>query len=322
MLVQSINHIRTVIPVNAMAEFETFEPYLNKVEAQVFNPLLGQDLYTELNAVADDSGNDDQKELLKLIRFSLINLSMFRGFDMLNVTFDDSGFERVSSDKALYRYQEENLKNGFKNEGFDGIDTVLEFLQTNLEKFTAFKKSAFYTDLKESFFPTTPDFNKVFGIGNSRLVFLQIAQYFDHVLTFEIKPLLGSVLFDKVITEMQKDTDQDADLMTLIPYIRKPLAFLSVAIGYEELGIQITEKGLFFENLASGNSNPLEITQISENKRFSMTASARQNGTRYKEILLDFLKSNADKYPDFTQTDLDNTNPFRRDNTGKKTFFA
>ena len=322
MLVRTTAQIRTIVPVNARVEFGTFEPYIAAAETQIIIPVLGQELYAELDAVADDSGTDDQKALLKKVRYSLINLCMFKGFDMLNVTFDESGFERVSKETGLYRYQEENLKGVFKNEGYNGIDLLLEFLQVNLSKYAKFKTSEFYLDIKGSFFPTTMVFNKIYGIGNSRLVFLQIARFFDQVIDFQIKPLLGSALYDKVLVEMKKADNQDPDLMALVPYIRKPLAFLAVAGGMDELGMLVTEKGLLFETQIAGMVSHVQTTQASDAQMFSLLEKAKVNGARYKEMLLDHLKTNANKYPDFTQTDLDNTNPYRRDNSDKKTFWA
>lgn len=322
MLVRTTEQIRTVIPVNARVEFDTFQPYIEAVEMQIIIPVLGQALYTELDAIADDTGTANQKALLKKVRYSLVHLCMFKGFDMLNVTFDESGFERVSKEAGLYRYQEENLKSVFKNEGYNGIDLLLEFLQVNLSQFEKFKSSAFYLNIKGSFFPTTMVFNQIYGIGNSRLVFLQVSRFFDQVLDFQIKPLMGAALYNKVVLEMKKENNQDPDLMALVPYIRKPLAFLSVASGMDELGMQVTEKGLFFETQIAGSNSQIQTTQATEMQKYTLLEKAKVNGARYKEMLLDYLKNNADKYPDFTQLDLDNTNPYRRDNSGKKIFFA
>ena len=319
MLINSIEQIRTVVPVNGTAGFETFSPYLDAAEEQFIIPLLGIELYTELAAIAANAGTDPQKALLKKVHYSLVHLAMWSGFDMLNVTFDDSGFERVSKEKGLYRYQEENLKVVFKKQGYNGMDGILEYLMLNIASFEKFKSSAFYVEMKGSFFPTTSVFNAIYGIGNSRLIFLQIDRFFEPVIDFEIVPLLGRALFDKVVAEMKKEGEKNPDLMALVSYIRKPLAYLAVASGIDEVGIQLTEKGLFFETQVGTNASHIETVPANvENIR----NKALVNGKRYKDVLLNYLKANADKYPDFTQTDLTNTNPFRRDNTGKKTFWA
>ena len=322
MLVTTIDHIRAVVPVNATMEMETFKPYIDAAEQQYIIPVLGNELYKELDALAEGDGNEKQKALLKLVHYAEINLAFQKGFDFMNVTLDESGYERLGKDKGIYRYQEEKLKGMFRGEGFNGIDTLLEYLQTNLTDFEKFKTSAFYAELKGSFFPTTSAFNKIYGIGNSRQVFLQIARFFDVVLDFEIKPVLGNALYSKVLAEMQKDADQNADLMALVPVIRKPLAFLSVAAGIDEVGMQVTEKGLFFEMEFPMMPNTVQTTQLTPEQMAMMHQKALQSGTRYKEMLLTYLLDNQDKYPDFTQTSIENTNPYRRDNSGKRTFFA
>jgi len=322
MLITSTQQIKEVVPVNGTASFKIFKPYVDAAEDQYIIPLLGLELYTELNNLAADTGTPEQKTLLKKVRYCLVHLMLFKGFDMLNVSFDDAGFERVAKDRGLYRYQEENLKDVFKSEGFNAMDTILEYLQANLTTFEKFKTSDFYLELKGSFFPTTMVFNKIYVIGNSRLVFLQIERFFDQVIDFQIVPVLGCTLFDKVVAEMKKESDPDANLMALVPHIRKPLAYLAVAEGLDEIGLQVTEKGLFFETQVSTMNSHVQTTLATAEQTAVLKEKAELNGKRYKEMLLDYLKTNADTYPDFTQTDLTNTNPLRRDNADKKTVWV
>jgi len=322
MLVKNVDQIREAIAVNATSQFETYQPYIAAVERQIIMPVLGVALFNVLDALTDLTATAKQKELLTLVRYAQINLAMWKGFDMLNVTFDDSGFQRNSEKKAIYRSQEEALRNGFKNEGYNGIDAFIEYLQANIADFEAFKTSTFYIDAKGRFFPTTSVFNEIYNIGNSALVFVQISRFFNQVIDFQIKPLLGEILYDKVIAEMKKETAQDADLMALVPYIRKPLAFLSVGIGIDELGMQMTERGMFWETQFPTMQSHIQTALLSVDQTKMLHDKAMMNGNRYKEVLLDYLKTNAAKYPDFTQTELTSTNIYRRDNTGKRTFFA
>ena len=323
MLINSIIQIREYVPISAMTEYETVKPAIAAAERQYIKPVLGKELYDEL-AELDDTASDKQKELLDLVRSSLANLTMFKGFDTMNVMFDESGFKRSSENSSLYRYQEENLKNGFKEEGFNGIDFVLEYLQANLSDFDNFKSSDFYQEMKGSFFPTTRDFNNIYGINNSRLVFLQISRFFNRVLDFEIIPVLGQELYSKLIEEMKKEADQNpnADLLALVPYVQKPLAFLSIHSAINEIGMQMTDKGFYFETQASGGDSNINTDIITGEQAAVIGHNALVNGERYKNGLLEYLKANAEIYADFVQTELNTVNPYQRDNTGKRTFFA
>ncbi len=323
MLINTVEQIREHVPISAMTEYETLKPAIAAAERQYIIPVLGQDLYDEMIAL-DDTASDKQKELLVLLRSSLANLSMFKGFDTMNVIFDESGFKRASESATLYRYQEENLKNGFKEEGFNGIDLVLEYLQANIADFEKFKSSSFYKEMKGSFFPTTRHFNDIYNINNSRLVFLQIYRFIDRVIDFEIIPVLGRTLYDKLIAEMMKEPadNPDANLLALVSYIRKPLAYLAMSAAINEIGMQMTDKGFYFENQVSNSSSNIETTLITGDQAAVIRHNAQVTGERYKNNLLEYLKANTDKYPDFSQIELNSVNPYRRSNDGKKTFFA
>lgn len=321
MIVETIDQVREAVPVNARMEYETLKPYLQIAEEKFLLQVLGQSFYEKLDDLS--SPDDKEEKVLKKCRISAVNYAMWHGFDMLNVTMNDSGFLRADKDTGLYRYQEENLKRRFKNDAFDALDNLIEYLQGNADNFTEFKSSEFYTETKEAFFKNTADFNQIYNINNSRLVFLQFSRFFDRVIDFEIIPTMGQALYKKVVDEMKKDQDQDPDLISLVPFVKKAMAFLSVAYGIDELGLQVTDKGMFFEvQDASSNSNVKESPADADLKQ-QIYQRARKTGDSYKAMLFEFLRDNSEKYPDFTQLDEETTsNPYRRDNSGKKTFFT
>lgn len=321
MIVTTIDQVRDVVPINALVEYETLKPYLQIAEEKFLLKVLGQSFYDQL--VALQSPESTQEKALKKCRIATVNYAMWHGFDMLNVTFDDSGFMRSSKESGLYRYQEENIKSRLKNDAFDGLDNLIEFLQKNATTFTEFQNSEFYTKTKGSFFPNTSDFDRIYSINNSRLVFLQFAKFFERVIDFEIIPTTGKSLYDKVVAEMKKTSDQDQKLMELVDLIRKPLAFLSVAYGIDEFGLQVTDKGMFFETQESGTNSNIKTTMATEEQKQQLYNRVKKTGDQYKSMLFSFLRDNSDDYPDFTQLD-DNTtsNPYRRDNAGKKTFWT
>lgn len=306
MLVNTIENITAVVPVNALNGFATFKPYIEKAERWI-KPVLSTDLYDKLGA-----SEQAESEALKLTRICIVNYAMWDGFDMLNVTHDDSGFRRASKEQSLYRYQEENLRAGFKSAAFDGIDALLEYLQSNIADYPEFEASTFYVSAKGSIFPDTSSFNKVYNIGNSRLVFLQLSAFFDRVIDFELRPVLTSALYESFIGNLSAE-DSNADLSALLPMVRKVLAFYAVAYGVDELGLRVTDKGLYFDNeAASGNSH----IQTQRADVESLRKKALLNAARYKAMLLEYLQAHSDKYDVSTEA---KSNPYRRNNDGKKT---
>jgi hypothetical protein len=325
MIVNTIDQVREVVPINALVQFETVQPYLSTAEKTFIRPIVGEALYEDITSEPtdpEDPDTVDHSDLLVHIRYCIVNYAMFHGFDMLNVTFDENGFKRSSEKTGLYRYQEENLKEVFKNDAYNGVDRLIEYLQKKISTYEAFKTSPYYLEMKGSFFPSTHSFDQVYSVSGSRLVFLKISRFFERVVDFEIVPLMGRVLFNKVVDEMRKEDDQDPDLMALIPYIRKPLAFFAVANGLDEIGMQVTEKGLLFETQIAGSGTVIQRDQISPEQRDWLHKKTLTTGIRYKSMLFDYLRDNASKYPDFLQGAQKSINPFRRENSGKKTFWT
>jgi hypothetical protein len=135
---------------------------------------------------------------------------------------------------------------------------------------------------------------------------------------FHIRPLLGTVLFERIKAEMIKE-DPEKDILKVIPYIQRPLAYLASALLMEESGADLSEKGLYFEtssaiNLSDRNTSPADADRIA-----LLAKRNRSHGENYLEELKSFLIAHPSTFPDFAGTP---GNVLRRDNTGKKTFWA
>jgi hypothetical protein len=309
MFVNSIDEVRKVVPINALTSFDTISPYLIKAEKYFLLPILGDNFYNEALNLQED------ENLHEKIRECVVNYAFYDGFDMLNVQYDDTGFRRSSKEIALYRYQENNLKNKFKDDAYNSLESLLEFLQRKIDVYTEFKDSIYYLESKGSLFPSTMSFFTVCPISSSRLVFLKVASMFQRAIDFDIIPILGKDLFNEVINELTQDGG-NANVLELLPYIRKALAYSSVAKGLLEFGMSFTEKGLLVEsqNISVSNTEAPSAEKLDVIYRhYSSTADS------YKAMLLEYLRDNAIRYPAFLQTNQTNINPFSRSNGGKKT---
>jgi len=238
----------------------------------------------------------------------------------LNTSITDSGFRRDESDasKTLYKYQEESLKSLFNNNGFNGLDAILAYLDAHPEVFPLFSESENYTQRKISFIPSTATFNSVFYINNSRLVFIRLMRFIKEAEDSDIQSVLGAALYKK-LKENQLAVDPDPKLIALVPYIQKPLAYLAVSKAVFELGMDVTDKGLFFEAQASTMQNSTVRTPLSDSQSFTLARKTSETATAYLELLKEFLASNRDDYPDYQGS---TGSVYARDNQCKSTFWA
>ena len=320
-----MEEVRKYIPVSAATAFSNILPFIQSSEVNFIIPLLGNDLYRQLLSYyttplsLPEGVTTENKNLFDiLIEYTqrpLINLALYSGYDQMNATINDAGVHRTETEteKALYKYQEDSLKSGFRNNGFNALDVLLSFIEANITTFEKFKTSANYTLRKTSIIPDANAFDLIFDISGSRLVYLKLARFIAQVEDFDISALLGAPLFALVKTEIAKPSP-DAKITALIPYLRRAIAYLSVARASFQLGMNVTDKGLFFESQASTLLNSNVQTQLTDQQYHVLAKNCQKTGEDYLELLRGFLTANKTDYPLYVSP---GGSPFIRNNTDK-----
>lgn len=322
-----MEEIRNFISVTSSSTFANVVPHIANAERDYLIPVIGQDMYdelvefyeTELPAVLTDV-QEKTAELLRLAQSAVIHIAFWIGFDLLNVLVTDGGFKRTESEsvKSLYKYQEENLKTYFRTNGFNGIDTVLQYLESNLSTFGEFALSTACTLFKTAFIPKTEIFNSIVFINKSRLTFLRMKSHMQLIEDTEIVTILGPVAFAYVKDEMAKPAPA-AKVTALLSYIRKPIAFLASALLMEESGADLTDNGLYFSQTIAGYNNDTDRKPSSSDRIAILVMRNRSFGNAFLDQLRTYLTAHAADWTDVTPS---TGKVLRRDNTDKKTFWA
>ena len=328
MLFQTITEIKTFLPIGTGNDFDRLKPHIENAENKYIKPLLGIDMYDELvefyEALPIEEPTEVQQamqELLEKIQHSVIHLAYFVGYDFLNVSVTDTGFQRIESEhkKGLFKYQEDNLKQYFSDAGFNSLDTILLFIETNIVHFAEFKASANWTVFKESFIPTVNTLEQIpYTIYGSRLTFLNLKPHLAFIEDTVIKKLLGETIYQEIKAEMIKDTPAEK-VAAILPYIRKPLIYLAAALLMEETGATLGNNGLFFEKLNGNNPDNREKQPSTEERILARIKRSNDVGNAYLDALKSYLISNVADWEAFDGT---TGSIFNRDNTDKKTFWA
>ena len=261
-----MEEIREFVPVSSSSDFDSVAPHIANAERDYLIPVIGTAMYENLmvfykTEVAEEPTETQHKtaELLRLVQSAIIHIAYWIGFDLLNSHISDGGFKRTESTsvKGLFKYQEENLKTYFRTNGINGLDTVLQYLETNSSDFSEFSESSAFTKIKLAFIPTTDIFNELIFINKSRLTFLRMKSHLRLIEDTEIATILGPTAFTIVKSEMVK-ANPDPKVTALLPYIRKPVAYLASVLLMEESGADLTDNGLFFTSTTSGYNNDTE----------------------------------------------------------------
>jgi len=257
MLFSNVSEIKTILPIGVGNDFNRLKPHIENAQNRYIKPLLGLDMYEALvllyNTEQSQQPTVDEtlrRELLTKIQFATIHLAFHLGFDFLNVSVTDAGFQRIETErtKGLYKYQEDAIKTFFSETGFNALDDVLHFLEMYIVAFDEFKESENFNKLITSFLPNVKVIEEIpFNIHKSRLIFLALQPALACIEDTAIRPVLGETIYTTVKSEMANDVI-DVRVVALMPYIRKPLIYLASAMLMEKTGATLYDKGLYFEN--------------------------------------------------------------------------
>lgn len=329
MLFTTTKEIQSFLPIGAGNDFNRLKPHIANAENKYIKTLLGVSMYDELHEFYTDAlpvatPTPIQETLLELLaktQHAIIHLAYFVGYDFLNVSVTDAGFQRIESDnkKGLYKYQEDNLKQYFSDAGFNALDDILVFIEENIASFAEFKASTNWTEMMSSFLPTVNVVEQIpFNLFGSRLTFLSLKPHVAFIEDTDIAKLLGQAIYQEIKAGMILD-EVPAKITSILPYIRKPLIYLASALLMEETGATLGSNGLFFEKLNASYPDNRIKGPGSEERINALIVRNRFIGNSYLDALKSFLLANI---ADWSEFDGLIGSVFSRDNTDKKTFWA
>ena len=326
-----MEEVKQYISVSSSANFDTLQPHLLNAERDYLVPVIGQEMYNGLQAYYNGelSGAGSSTDsailatldgLLHLVQAAVLNIAYYIGFDVMNAYITDSGFKRSESDtvKGLFKYQEDRLKRYFRDNGFNGIDAVLAYMETNIARLPVFADCPIRTALREEFIPSTTVYNGIVNINNSRLTFLRLKPLLVLVEHTDIIPLLGAETYAYVKTEMAKESPAVA-VSALVEQIRVPLAYLSSALLMEESGADLTDNGLYFASTVALGNSDVQVKPSPADRIAILVMRNRNIGNTFLDSLRSYLTVHA---ADFPGTTVSTGKVYLRDNTNKKVFWA
>lgn len=320
MIFQTTDQIRQYLPANISLEVDTLKPYINAVEQQHLLSVLGAE---QLDALLDYSNgvNTDEhlQPLLEKCLAPVLYLAIFTGFDLINVSFSDSGFRRNETDgsKSLYGYQERNIKEYLSTNGYNGLDNILTFLEANEADYPLWADSEACSLAYTNLIRNAAEFTAIYSpLRNSALIFRLLKSAITEVEDFEIKPLLGDDLYEMLL-ELVKDREindvANLKYKKLLAEVNKPLAYLSIARGAHELGAKFTNRGLLFETVEPGADDVK--AQAEAEKVARIVTNADRTGRGYLTTLRNYLIANATAFTEYVAPVDTSEYP---DQTGKK----
>ncbi|MCL2303694.1 MAG: hypothetical protein FWC37_10655 [Lentimicrobiaceae bacterium] len=220
-----------------------------------------------------------------------------------------------------YRYQAEALKDNLKNEGFDQLDAILEFCERNVDTLQEFLQSPCHLATEGSFIKNTKEFNSIYYINSSRLVFLKMKYFVTSVEELQLRHHLGD-LFCAELLAADPAVEKYARILS---GIKKFIVFMAIAEGIAELHQMPTDRGLIFQTAIANRISEVQYSPVSPQELERIRKEYTNKAERYMSSVVETLKRHSADYTAYFTFAGNNAPPskhIRRDNTNKKIFLA
>lgn len=301
--------IRPYVSVARSTQYSNLEASLLSAFENFIRPLLGEAMTAKLiEYYTADAPTDKQKRLIEIAQRANALLAFWYDYSEMQLLIDESGSHRQESDtqKTPYKYQEQQLRDGWKLKGFNALDSMLEYLELNVADFAEFASSTNFTLLKKEIVRNTKEVNDCYWINNSRIIFLRLKPHFRIVTDTIIAPRLGTIYTDMIasLTSNTPDAKYTALREKLIPVV----VFYAVSRLLKETG-SLTERGLFFETLKASDdmhsTNPVGMEQIAPQAAMAEgdAISYWTIAEKYLKAHLEYVSTTGSRLPKFDNND-------------------
>ena len=183
------------VPVSASLSWQKMQAPIESAEQQFLQPLLGEQMMQRLGQLADNIPEGDllAPQLVQIARRAVANLAFWLHFDALNLRISDQGFQRQGSAdwQGAYKYQEDRLRKGFKNAGFNALDFLLDFIEDHLKDYPEYLTSPCYQDRSKAIVRSAREANQFVFINSSHIVFMRLKGEFRTVEEYDLCAVLG-----------------------------------------------------------------------------------------------------------------------------------
>jgi len=296
MIIKDTETLVKHIGVNFSFEYERIAPHLDDAEYDFLIPLIGQTQYDVFNSETEIV-DPIIKTALKFARNAVANFAYYLGLPEFSVQVTDGGIfvaggDNVApaSDKQFKELQRAKKKAGHKN-----LDRLVNYMEANKAKFTAFTTHSAYVSFKSLLVYNTATFQKYFNIFDSYQTYKALV---PQLIIVEDQFIKYPVQAD-LLAELKKDQTED---------LRKEVKELLQKAVVAFTIYKTVDNGLFILN-AEGihlkfDQLPYEKTATNINLKINdfllnTKKSKRDEGEEYLKQALAIIKENPDDFTEY-----------------------
>jgi len=249
--------LKKFLPVSVNFSLEALYPAMCMIERRHILPLLGYALFERLAGFCDSGvpSSDTHKavlqEALDLVRLAVARLSYCSAYDELSVRLDDSGASsQADKDRRLFKYQEDNLKRGLFDDGYNALDSALALFASNSEAFPEYANSPWMKSVSMGLVRSASEFDDVVSIGGSILVFSRMSRWMRIVEDLHLSHRIGG---DTLADFVAHRYDTSAAYVSVVGDLVRYVVFKSMSLGAADLKCDPTSRGVLYREFHAYN---------------------------------------------------------------------
>ena len=294
--------LKTVISrINKNYPAEDLLVYVGQAEEKYIIPIIGQDLFDELNTAFAGTPSASEEALIKKLQLAIGYYAVLDAIPFLQVLIGKGGINEGNSQNSTQarQFAINNLMKACAENADLFLDKALEHLEKNKDDFPTWTASDEYTISKSSFINTTAEFQAKVNINNSRRAFLAIRPHITSVEEEYILPALGQDQYDMIKNHILDDS-LSVEEKLLLEKIRRVVAFYAIWEAIPHLAISITGMGI---KVLSENDGIRQIMAASATDIAQLQARYLAQAQKYQGEMKKYLFDNADLYPLYKDSD-------------------
>lgn len=310
---KEIEEFREVVTISKGIKIEAFTGSCNYALDRFLKPWLGSDfIEAALAAYAIDPLAARWVNVIPLIQNTLANFTFVRYIPIGQVVVDAGGISRKKNAnfESAYTNQINQLLAEHYEQGYNNLETLLEYLEENKADFPEWTTSDQYLNNKQYFINSFKEFESVYPIMRGRYTFTNLLPVIGEVEMLEIAPELGEYFAE--LKQSMQDDDLSAKEKTMLVDLKKAIVYFTIAASIQKHWIKLTHNSVVFTEHDKDTNHILETAASNTQASFKIE-EARKNGNAFLSRSLNFIKANLDDFPTFR--DDENVNPPEEDCT-------
>ncbi len=230
-LIKTEAEIKEYFTIDGSFDFNTLFPYIELAEDEV-KRILGSQQYDELDDYYNgaNTGLPELDNLLPYAQRPIVYFAFLKGLDKFNVSIGNNGIGVIHNTQLAPASEKrvENLRTSILDGGYDALEYLLEFLETNIEDYPLWESSDAYAYQFEYLISSARKFDELYKIKRSRLTYLDWRPTMADVELLQINPTVSKELMDELKAQI-KTNSVSVNNLKILPHLQKALAYLTAA---------------------------------------------------------------------------------------------